>query len=118
MWPRVFVVGCVCLIVGTIVMDTYIYYLGIMSDGDTVETIEGTDNGVSKENVRYMAIDQYGNTYHGLKHPRKDLLEKLCMRHADKMYVDKLDGSSKHIGYIIAGHWLTVYKVTPMERDA
>lgn len=22
----------------------------------------------------YMAIDQYGHTYHGLKHPRKDFV--------------------------------------------
>lgn len=27
----------------------------------------------------YMAIDQYGQTYHGLKHPRKDLCERLFM---------------------------------------
>ena len=26
----------------------------------------------------YMAIDQYGHTYHGLKHPRKDLCERRC----------------------------------------
>ena len=32
----------------------------------------------------YMAIDQYGQTYHGLKHPRKDLCERLCNSHAEK----------------------------------
>ena len=32
----------------------------------------------------YMAIDQYGHTYHGLKHPRKDLCERLCNSHVEK----------------------------------
>lgn len=32
----------------------------------------------------YMAIDQYGHTYHGLKHPRKDLCERLCCSHVEK----------------------------------
>ena len=41
----------------------------------------------------YMAIDQYGHTYHGLKHPRKDLCERLCRSHVEKMYQDKKDGT-------------------------
>jgi hypothetical protein len=61
----------------------------------------------------YMATDQYGNTYHGLTHPRKDLLEKLGRKHADKMYRDKTDGSTRHVGYVVAGCWLEVFKVTP-----
>ena len=64
----------------------------------------------------YMAIDQYGNTFHGLEHPRKDLMERLCNKHCSKMYIDKKDGSSKHIGYVIGGHWLTIYKVERMEK--
>ena len=42
----------------------------------------------------YMAIDQYGHTYHGLKHPRKDLCERLCCSHVEKMYQDKKDGTT------------------------
>lgn len=42
----------------------------------------------------YMAIDQYGQTYHGLKHPRKDLCERLCNSHVEKMYQDKKDGTT------------------------
>lgn len=42
----------------------------------------------------YMAIDQYGHTYHGLKHPRKDLCERLCRSHVEKMYQDKKDGTT------------------------
>lgn len=60
----------------------------------------------------YMAKDQYGQWYHGLKHPRKDLLERLGHQHCNKMYVDTKDGrATKHIGYVIAGLWLTVYEV-------
>jgi hypothetical protein len=59
-----------------------------------------------------MGIDQYGNTYHGLgEYPRKTLLERLGRSHADKMYVDKKDGSTVHIGYIIAGLWIRLYSV-------
>ena len=61
----------------------------------------------------FMAIDQHGETFHSLKHPRKDLCEKLNCSHADKMYMDTKEGSSVHIGYIIAGRWLTVYEVKP-----
>lgn len=62
---------------------------------------------------KYMAIDQYGHTHHGLTHPRKDLCERLGSKHADKMYTEFKDGSSKHTGYVIAGLWLTVYTVSP-----
>jgi len=64
----------------------------------------------------YMAINQYGDTYHGLEYPRKDLLERLCRKHADKMYVDSKDGSTFQTGYVIGREWLTVYKVFPMRK--
>ena len=64
----------------------------------------------------YMGIDQYGTTYHGLKNPRKDLMDELYCSHAKKMYIDKVDGSYKHIGYIIKGLWITLYEITPFER--
>jgi len=60
-----------------------------------------------------MAIDQYGQTYHGLSKPRKDLLDRLYRKHADKMYVDLKGGGYRHAGYIIGGLWLTVYEVKP-----
>lgn len=59
----------------------------------------------------YMAIDQYNQTYHELRHPRKDLLERLGRSKASKMYIDRKDGSSVHVGYVIAGQWLTIYEV-------
>jgi hypothetical protein len=57
----------------------------------------------------FMGIDQYGQTYHGLKHPRKDLLDRLDRKHAEKMYV----GDGKHVGYVIAGLWISIFKVEP-----
>ena len=66
----------------------------------------------------YMAIDQYGNTFHGLKHPRKELMERIGCTHVQKMYQDKRDGSVVHVGYVIGGHWLTLYRVEPVENPA
>lgn len=66
----------------------------------------------------FMAIDQYGQTFHGLTHPRKDLMQRLGRRHAQKMYCDKKGGGTVHIGYVIAGHWLSLYKVEPVENPA
>ena len=59
-----------------------------------------------------MGIDQYGETYHNLgKYPRKELLNRLGYKKADKMYVDKKDGSIAHIGYVIGRNWITLYEV-------
>ena len=58
----------------------------------------------------YMGHDQYGNHYSIKKYPRKELLEQLGRKHADMMYMDNMkDGKSYHVGYIIAGRWITVY---------
>ena len=60
-----------------------------------------------------MGIDQYGQVYHSLgQHPRKALLDKLCRKHAAKMYVDRKDGTVAHTGYIVAGLWIRLYAVT------
>ncbi len=67
--------------------------------------------------MNYMAIDQYGTTYHNLgPHPRKELLERLGYKKANKMYVDTKDGQTVHIGYVIGGLWLTLYKVEPYRK--
>ena len=65
---------------------------------------------------KYMAVDQYGQTFHGLEHPRKDLLERLGYKHADKMYQDDREGNAEHTGYVIGGCWLTVYAVTAWKQ--
>jgi len=60
-----------------------------------------------------MGFDQYGTTYHDLgEHPRAELLRRLNSKHADKMYVDTADGA-RHVGYVIAGHWINLHTVTP-----
>ncbi len=41
---------------------------------------------------QYIAIDQYGQTWKNLEHPRKDLMEKIGCSHAEKMYIDGEDG--------------------------
>ena len=56
----------------------------------------------------FMGHDQCGQHYNIVKHPRKELMERLDAKHADKMYVDRPDGAY-HIGYIIRGCWITVY---------
>ncbi len=63
----------------------------------------------------YMAIDQYGQTYHGLTHPRKELMERLYNKHCSKMYIDTKNGT-KHIGYVIGQYGLTLYKIERMEK--
>jgi hypothetical protein len=67
----------------------------------------------------YMAIDQYGETYHDLgKFPRKALLERLGRSKAGKMYIDNNKGESFHCGWVIGNLWLTVYEVKPMRKAA
>ena len=64
-----------------------------------------------------MEIDQYGQIYHNLgKYPRKELLERLGYKRADKMYIDKKDGSIVLCGYVIGRKWITLYEVKPIER--
>ena len=51
------------------------------------------------------------------KHPRKELLAKLGATHADKIYQDRLDGTTLHVGYIVNQLWWTFYTVTPWEKE-
>ena len=67
--------------------------------------------------VTYMARDQWGNTEHDLgPHPRKALLERLGRKSASRMFRDRPDGTTNHVGYVIAGRWFTLYRVEPFER--
>lgn len=69
------------------------------------------------EQLRFIAISQYGETIYLNKPnaPRKQLMEHFGVKSCQKMYVDKKDNPSisRHAGYIVAGQWLTLYKVTP-----
>jgi len=64
----------------------------------------------------YMAIDQYGTTHHGLTHPAKDLCNKLGYSKARRMFIDDLNGSSFHVGYIVGPFWLTLYEIKPYRK--
>lgn len=59
----------------------------------------------------FIGIDQYNNSYQIHKHPRKELMEQTGCEHAEKMYCDTKDGCYKHIGYVIGGHWIRVFRV-------
>lgn len=60
----------------------------------------------------YLGIDQYGDKYIlKSQYPRKELLEYFGRKHASKMYTDLKSGGHKESGYVIAGHWITLYRV-------
>ena len=62
---------------------------------------------------RYMAIDNWGNTIHGLEYPRRDLLRSLSRQHASKVYRDNPStGEPTHVGYVIAARWWTIFEVS------
>jgi len=64
--------------------------------------------------VGFMAVGNYGTTVHltnAKKHPRGQLLTKLCASHAEKMYIDDKEGNAVHVGYIVGGEWFTIYAV-------
>lgn len=59
-----------------------------------------------------------GTTLHNIneKAPRKDLMNRLGSRHAEKIYVDRKSSAiPMHVGYIIGGEWWTLYNVEPWE---
>ena len=51
--------------------------------------------------------DQYGNTF--TASTVKGLREQIPGR-CSKMYIDRKDGTTLHIGYVIGQHWLTMYR--------
>ena len=63
-----------------------------------------------------LARNEYGETLrlHG-RHPRKELLEELGRKHADKIYVDRKDGRTMHVGYVVASRWWRLY--APIEKE-
>lgn len=34
------------------------------------------------------------------------------------MYIDTKEGIPQHVGYIVAGHWYAVHKLTPLNEAA
>jgi hypothetical protein len=65
-----------------------------------------------------MGVDQYGRAYHDIgPHPRKELLAQFGLKHIERMYRDTKTGP-KHVGYIIARRWITLYVVELWEKAA
>ena len=59
--------------------------------------------------AKRLFIDQYGNKF--FAHTVKDLRKQIGMggSKVEKMYCDRKDGSVIHTGYVIGGHWLSMY---------
>ncbi len=64
------------------------------------------------KHLNYLGIDQYGQHYHIATHPRRELCEQLGTKHADRMYVDLPTGGTRHVGYVIAGRWVHILRVS------
>lgn len=64
-----------------------------------------------------IAIDQHGQIHYiGQNPPRKWLLNYFGRKHAEKMYCDTKSGKIKHVGYIIAGLWLSIYYISEWKK--
>ena len=64
-----------------------------------------------------IGIDQYGSVYPNLgPYPRKALMQRIGIKHVERMYIDKNDGTTAHVGYVIGGCWISLY--TAWERPA
>ena len=59
-----------------------------------------------------LFLDQYGNRY--FVNTVKELCQKVYYSKAKKMYCDKKDGTTVHVGYVIGQYWMTEY--APVER--
>jgi hypothetical protein len=57
--------------------------------------------------VATLYIDQYGNKF--VASTLKELRQQIPGR-CSKMYVDKTNGATMHVGYVIGKHWLTMYR--------
>jgi hypothetical protein len=67
---------------------------------------------------RYMAIDQFGNVYTHLRHPRKDLMAQLGYQHAEKAYeYSRVLGGKVFIGYKIGRLVFRVFRVVPISEE-
>jgi hypothetical protein len=60
-----------------------------------------------------LYIDQYGDKWYA--NTVKSLCKQIGRSKARRMYIDKKDGSTKHIGYVVGNLWCTAYK--PVEMD-
>jgi hypothetical protein len=67
-------------------------------------------------NMTKLYVDQYGNMFYAKT--VKELRSKIGMggSRVSPMYIDKKDGTTVKIGYVIGGHWLKAFQ--PCETPA
>lgn len=83
-----------------------------------VEWLENKINELEKYN-NIIGIDQYDRVYHELgSKPRKELCRQLHTKTASKIYIDNTDGVSKHVGWVVGGRWVSLYRIKAWEKDA
>ena len=68
-----------------------------------------------KTRTQTLYIDQYGNRWWA--RTVKELRSVIGMggSRVSKMYQDKKDGRTVHVGYIVGTHWLTAFQ--PVEKE-
>ena len=64
----------------------------------------------------FLAVDQYGNKHFLTSHPRKELCALHGVKSAKRMY-RTLDGKDYHVGWIVAGHWYEVMRLSPLDKN-
>lgn len=60
-----------------------------------------------------LYLDQYGNRWHA--RTVRELQRQIGGR-VSKMFVDKADGSTVHVGYVVGAHWCSMF--APLELPA
>lgn len=66
----------------------------------------------------YLAVNQYGEKVslpRADQSPRKQLAQQLGTSKLEKMYIDKKNGSTAHVGYVAGDEWWTLFEVHAWE---
>jgi hypothetical protein len=58
--------------------------------------------------VNRLCVDQFGDRL--FCRTVKELKEKVGRKRADKIYIDRLGGGRKWVGYVVGGRWFSVYQ--------
>lgn len=61
-----------------------------------------------------LYLDQYGNRF--FARTVAELRDKIGGGRVSRMYADKNDGHTVHVGYVVGPHWCTAFQ--PMEMPA
>lgn len=92
---------------------------------DTPTRSDGATSMETPDRIPHvMGMDQHNHCFHNLgDDPKQELLRRIGAKTAHKMYVDKLNGESVQVGYIIKTPrredlWVTLYNLTEWERPA